>query len=102
MSAYRVVYRASTLQYAAEEYRRALKLLASDRQTVADRRAALAIRDDFERRIRSGAFDVARVAEYAATVAYAAQHEECSDPDNCKTGGPMCLRCVARVLRGAS
>lgn len=91
---------ASVMQYAAEEYRRALDLLASNGTTVADRRAALVIRDDFERRIRSGELDVAAVARYAATVAYHAQHEECSDPDNCQMGGVLCLRCTARVCDG--
>lgn len=91
---------ASRLQYAAEEYRHAIDLLAANGTTVADRRAALVIRDDFERRMRSGELDIAKVAEYAATVAYASQSEECADPDNCNHpagNGWMCLRCAARV-----
>ena len=91
---------ASVLQYAAEEYRRALDLLTSNHTTVADRKAALVIRDDFERRLRDGSLDVARVARYAGTIAYASRAEECADPETCSTGetGWKCVRCLAREL----
>lgn len=86
---------ASRMQYAAEEYRRAIDLLASNHQTVADRRAALSIQADVERRLRNGELDLVAVARYAATVAYVAQAEECLSPGG--HSGAFCVRCAARV-----
>lgn len=73
---------ARRLQYAAEEYRRALDRRAANHTTVAERKAALAIRDDFERRLRDGSLDVARVAEYAAMSAYTNQGEARQEPSS--------------------
>lgn len=87
---------ASRLQYAAEEYRRALALLASNHTTVADRRAALVVRDEVERAFRDGTHDLARIAEFAAMVEYASRAEECADSESCDGKRWMCLRCLVR------
>lgn len=86
--------RLASIRQSSKEYQGAMRLLRSDHTTVAARREALAVRDDFE---ASAPNYVEEVLTLLADLISDTDGEECADPETC--GGQWrCSRCSLRTL----